>query len=73
MTGAERAVRARYPDAECWRRNDIAGVAYAVQRSAAELLPILGIGLTGDEAWAHAAARLDIDPAAFAAADEAAT
>ena len=58
MTPAERAVLARYPDAECWRRNDIIGVAYAVHRRATERLDILGTGPTPAKAWENAAARL---------------
>lgn len=68
MTPAERVVRARYPDAECW----LTGVVvkeYVVREwggdnvdsgwSGAGWLagPTLGTGPTPDAAWADAAAR----------------
>lgn len=63
MTPAERAVLARYPDAECWRRYDAgANVQYYVTQATLEneraVVQTLGTGPTPSEAWANAAAWL---------------
>ena len=68
MSPAERAVLARYPDAECWRTMSYPKLEhpvlhYEVSRDDGVNLHSLGIGRTSDAAWADAAARLDIETA----------
>ena len=62
MTPAERAVLARYPDAECWQRSIMTGYAvYSKGWNHIEEARLLGTGPAPDAAWANAAARLDIE------------
>ena len=58
MTPAERAVLARYPDAECWRLR-LGENSYRVYDFGHTAAPCIGTGPTPTEAWADAAARLD--------------
>lgn len=67
MTAAERAVLARYPDAECWRdltwqrdgNGSVTTTAYTIFEDPDERATVLGTGPTPDAAWADAASRLD--------------